>query len=272
MSKLWKDVWLDNYNGTSEAHKDLEQFMKKNYKGHQYVPWAVMVKWLYLLDENSELVVVVDDSEDGDSTPVFTSEGSIDNVTSENNDGKEKYKRTEVAFKAHFVKIRCKFLGREFEEIYPIQDNAYNAPNYYDSNMVNKAIQRAKAKLISTATGLAYSLYENGDLQFEDDSPKETKKIVPKEEKVVEAPKKPVTPKNETVDVDNDVLEVTNFIKETPDIVKVLQTLNVDIVKTYGFALNPDDENLYEKVSQLKNAKIFGRALKKRYEDMKNAE
>lgn len=269
MSKLWKEVWLENYSGVSEAHKDLEQFMKKNYKGHQYVPWAVMVKWLYLLDENAELVV---ETNPINNTPVFSSEGIISSVSSETTKDTEKFKRTDVPYKSHFIKVRCKFLGREFVEVYPVQDNAYNAPNYYDSNMVNKALQRAKAKLISTATGLAYGLYENGDLQFEDDSPKETKKIVPKEEKVVEAPKKPVPTQNDTIGVDNDAMEVTNFIKETPDIVKVLQTLNVDIVKTYGFALNPDDENLYEKVSQLKNAKIFGRALKKRYEDMKNAE
>ena len=41
--------------------------------------------------------------------------------------------------------------------------------------MINKSIQRAKAKAISTITGLAFSLYESGDLQFEDDDVAATK-------------------------------------------------------------------------------------------------
>ena len=59
-------------------------------------------------------------------------------------------------------------------EYYPIQDNAYNAPKVIDANMFNKAVQRAKAKLISRITGLGFSLYEKGDLQF--DAPEEQSK------------------------------------------------------------------------------------------------
>ena len=40
--------------------------------------------------------------------------------------------------------------------------------------MINKSLQRAKAKIASRGTGLALKLYETGDLQFEEDTDKPT--------------------------------------------------------------------------------------------------
>ena len=75
-------------------------------------------------------------------------------------------------------------MGKEFIEDYPIQDNAYEAVKAYDSNLINKALQRALAKVASRATGIGLKLYENKDLQFDEDTSKPKKPEIKKVEKV----------------------------------------------------------------------------------------
>ena len=79
---------------------------------------------------------------------------------------------------AHFVKVRLYFMNREFIEEYPIQDQDYSAARVFNQNLVNRALQRAKAKVASRATGLGFKLYEGKDLQF-DEVPVETKPEIP---------------------------------------------------------------------------------------------
>jgi hypothetical protein len=276
----WRETWLDNYNGKSEASKSLENFMKKNYKGHHYVPWATMVRWLYLQDPEATLEVVK--TEDGDY--VHTSKNNIETNKLKSDTKKLEEIREDIynVFLANFVVVKCTFLGRTFEEVYPIQDNAYAAPNYYDSNMVNKSIQRAKAKLISTATGIAFKLYEDGDLQFEDDDVKTNTQKTVKVDSVV-APVKDV--KKDILDVlkedkktneslDSDVINIVDLILDNKDdILPILKMINVEIVKSYNFQLSTEDskDELISKVSQIKNVKIFHNMLKRRLEDKKGS-
>jgi hypothetical protein len=274
----WKEVWLDNYNGNSEAAKSLESMMKKNYKQHKYIPWATMVRWLYLLDPEATLEVV----RAPESGFVHTSRNNIHTDKTHLDVKKLEDTKDNIfnVFLAHFVVLKCTFLGKTFEEVYPIQDNAYNAPNYYDSNMVNKSIQRAKAKLISTATGLAFRLYEDGDLQFEDDDekPKQTTPIKatetkpPKKETVADVVSQKDT--NTSMQVTDDVTGIVDLILENKeDILPILKMSNVEIVKTYNFQLSTEDsrEVLLDKVKQFKNAKIFYNMLKRRLEDKKGS-
>lgn len=284
MSK-WRDVWLENYNNNSEAAKNIDLLMKKNYKGHNYVPWSVMVKWLYLMDENADLDVII--NEKTDNNIVFT-----DKVVNEQNSKGEI--STKVNY-SHFIRIKCVFMDKVFYENYPIQDNAYNAPNYYDSNMVNKSIQRAKAKIISIATGLGFQLYETGDLQFENDTKNEQNVV--KVNKI----KKPL--KRESVDVD-DIDNKTNAVRINDEHTKVskevivavdddnkdtlpaienvielirkhgdnslpiLQSLNTSLVKTYSFSLKLEDsdEELREKLLKVSNIDLFSKMMEKRFE------
>lgn len=272
MSNNWREQWLDNYNGLTAAHKDLEARIKKNYKGNKYIPWATMVKWLYLQDPYARLDVLK-----SDNGYVFT---STDELVVEKGGA-----LTRIPVRAHSVVLNCTFMGTTFTEIYPVQDKAYDAPNSYDSNMINKAIQRAKAKIISTATGIAYKLYEAEDLQWDDD--KDTKKvdvatiklneptepaatIKPNEqtEPAATITQKPLIARSEnTVGKDDPIQNTVNFINNTPDIDKVLQVINIDVLKNYGVTLVPHSTDLYENISKLRNVPLFLTALKKRYDD-----
>ena len=40
VSKKWIDVYTENYYGKSELAKEIEPFVKENYKGNAYVPWG----------------------------------------------------------------------------------------------------------------------------------------------------------------------------------------------------------------------------------------
>ena len=47
-SKTWRDVFLDNYNGTSDIAQEVEPFVKANYKGNSYIPWGTMERLTYM--------------------------------------------------------------------------------------------------------------------------------------------------------------------------------------------------------------------------------
>ena len=88
----------------------------------------------------------------------------------------------------YFVKVTSTFMGKTMSEEYPVQDFSFEPVSFkgrphilssgktvqiaMDANIVNKALQRATAKVLSELTGLGLSLYETGDLQFEDDTEK----------------------------------------------------------------------------------------------------
>ena len=154
--KTWIEVWTENYLGQSELAKKLVP--KNTYTGQNYLPWAVAERCLFTLDP------------DATTEPVLNKDGGLVHT--------EKYTipvRTQSGGEydqwmlAHFIQIKVTFMGKEFVEYYPIQDNAYAPVRVWDQNILNKTMQRAKVRAIARATGIGWSLYENGDLQFEED-------------------------------------------------------------------------------------------------------
>lgn len=274
LNERWNSVWEANYNNKTEAAIDIDKLMKSNYKGHKYVPWAVMQKWFYLQDPYGSLKVIENDN----GGLVHTDTAVIEEFKSDkgNDTTLKRYAHS------HFVKIEANFLGKVMIETYPIQDNSYGAPNYIDSNMVNKAIQRAKARLISMITGLGYQLYETGDLQFEEDidtnAGKKTitkKATVVSEEKVPtkdkEADKVEVKKKVDSGDgISPDVVEFADYLIENKDtILPIVQDLNKDIVKQYKKVIDLDDrDKTIDTLGEIRNIKIFSNAVKKRHEDL----
>lgn len=274
LNEKWNSVWEANYNNKTDAAVDIDKLMKSNYKGHKYVPWAVMQKWFYLQDPYGSIKVI----ENVNGGLVHTDTAVIEEFKSD--------KGNETTLKrfahSHFVKIEANFLGKVMIETYPIQDNSYGAPNYIDSNMVNKAIQRAKARLISMITGLGYQLYETGDLQFEDDlDTNKGKKTITRKAAVVskeEAPTKDketdkveVKKKVESADgMSPDVVEFADYLIENKDtILPIVQDLNKDIVKQYKKVIDLDDrDKTIDTLGNIKNIKIFSNAVKKRHEDL----
>ena len=201
----------------------------------------------------------------------------------------------------HFVKVKLTFMGKEFVEEYPIQDQDYSALKVFNQNVVNKALKRALAKVASRATGIGLKLYENKDLQFdvpaEDKKPvvkKETTKKteVKKEEPKVEptpvvdptqeqmepvikqdAPVQEVVTQDTKIEEDvskpvysKEVLELCGIIKnaDKDKMTNVLQSLNVPILRQHGFVLSLDDsdEDLCEKLSHFQDVTVFTKAIK----------
>lgn len=283
----WKELFIANYEGKTEEAKSLEPFLKNNYKGNAYIPWATMERLVYMQDENA----VFENIPNEFGGLVHTSQ--VVNYQKNIQKG-EVISETESTMFSHTVKVSLTFMGKTFVEDYPIQDTDYSAARVYNQNLVNKALQRAKAKVASRATGLGLKLYEGFDLQFDEENPvpvKEEKKVERpkkkveepkkevKEEKVVIAKAEEVAPlvadNNEEligkkvvitdVEVSDDVKALYELITTTDvdKITPVLQRLNIAIIKKYGFSLNTTDtiEKFNEKASQLTDVAKFTRSI-----------
>ncbi len=254
----WLTTWQENYQGKTSISKELETFLKKNYKGHAYVPWATMLRLMYTQDP--EAVVEVIPNKEGDILHT-----SIYELKMVENDGKNLVERTTMSISS-FVIVRATFLGKTFEEVYPVQDNAYNAPKLVDQNMINKALQRAKAKVISLATGIGFRLYEDGDLQFDVEENvkakiEKSKAITPEVVKAVDTPTEiPANPKNTT-----HANELVDYILATPNVDLALERLNSTLEKKFGFTIAQADgaDILADKLKVLTNPTTTLNALKK---------
>ena len=280
--KSWKEVFIANYEGKSPEAKALEPFLKETYKGDVYIPWAVMERLVYMSDENAVFENVK--NENGGLV-----HSDIINNSQYNLQKGEVISETKADMFAHFVRVKLVFMGKEFIEDYPIQDQDYSAARVFNQNLVNRALQRAKAKLGARATGLGLKLYEGFDLQFDskekDKKPvldkvveevkepaKTTKKSVKKEEVVetkveenVEA--SPVVESVEEInqEIDSDIKELVDIILNTEEekMNPVLQRVNISIMKKYSFALSNKDskEVLIEKISKFPNVAQFKKTI-----------
>lgn len=285
--KNWVDQYKENYNGKSAEGKELEGYLKQTFNGKDYIPWATMERLTYMQDPNAVFTKIRNENGGLVHTDSFVNENCV-----ENKDGI--VNRTTAMVVSHFVKVSCVFLGKEFIEEYPIQDQDYSAAKIYNQNLVNRALQRALAKVASRATGLGLKLYESKDLQFdekEEEKPVVKKETTKKTEVKKEEPKVEPTPVVETkveevvvkqdapvpveqpqvakveenASYSKDIVELCNLIKNTPTdkIAPALQALNVAILKQHGFTLNQtDSENeLCEKLTHFKDVSVFTRAI-----------
>lgn len=294
MNEKWLKQFIENYNGKSAESKEVADFIKENFKGNNYIPWATMERLTYMQDP--EAVFETLETENGNI--VFSDTLSNENKVVQKG---EVVNETVATMMSHFVKVKLTFLGKTFIEEYPIQDQDYSALKVYNQNAVNKALKRALAKVASRATGIGLRLYENKDLQFdtpeEDKKPeikkttKTTKTTKPTESNVVAEPQqvpsqatvteevlKQDAPVQEVVTQDakieedaskpvfsKETLELCNIIKtaDRTKITEILHTLNVPILKQHGFTLSPDDsdEDLCAKLSHFQDVNVFTKAI-----------
>ena len=306
MNEKWLKQFIENYNGKSAEAKEVADFIKENFKGNNYIPWATMERLTYMQDP--EAVFETLETENGNI--VFSDTLSNENKVVQKG---EVVNETVATMMSHFVKVKLTFLGKTFIEEYPIQDQDYSALKVYNQNAVNKALKRALAKVASRATGIGLRLYENKDLQF--DTPEENKKPevkkttkttkttkptesnvvnnnnngivvtenntteqVPSQVTYTEEDLKQDTPVQEVVtqdakieenapkSYDKSVLELCSLIRNTDKekMTKILQNLNVPILKQHGFTLNLEDSDdvLCEKISHFTNVIVFTKAIK----------
>ena len=286
MNEKWLKQFIENYNGKSAEAKEVADFIKENFKGNNYIPWATMERLTYMQDP--EAVFETLETENGNI--VFSDTLSNENKVVQKG---EVVSETVATMMSHFVKVKLTFLGKTFIEEYPIQDQDYSALKVYNQNAVNKALKRALAKVASRATGIGLRLYENKDLQFdapeEDKKPevkkttkttKTTKKVEMTEEQAThtEEELKQDEPVQEVVtqdtkieenapkSYDKSVLELCSLIRNTDKekMTKILQNLNVPILKQHGFTLNLEDSDdvLCEKISHFTNVVVFTKAIR----------
>lgn len=227
--KKWLEVWQENYENKSDIAKWVMSTTKDTYKGDAYVPWGNMLHALYALDENADVVKVQNES----GGFVHTDEMKLHTE----NDGKT----TISTIVSHLVMVKVKFMDKWFTEVYPIQEKDYGASKVYDQNKVNKALQRALARCISLATGIAWSLYENSAGQFEDDTPtppaKPTLKTATKKAETTITTPEPVQELT-----GNDVLDLVGFIavnKENPKVLGLVDKFNTILSSKYTFEDKP---------------------------------
>lgn len=279
--ELWIETFKANYNGTSEEAKALEPYLKTTYKGDVYIPWATMERLVYMQDPDAKF------------TNILTDKGGLvhtDSVVNKqfNKQNDAIVSETESTMFSHFVKVCLVFMGKTFIEDYPIQDQDYSAARIFNQNLVNKALQRAKAKVAARATGLGLRLYEGLDLQYdntveekptlvvnntETESKKETtktkktKKVT--EPDVNETVEKEVESAVETIvnnaEIPQDIADIIDLIKNEDEekVMKVLQRVNVSIMKKYAFVLTREDTEaeLADKLSKFPNIEQFKKTM-----------
>lgn len=286
MTKYDKDVYLkqfnDNYYGKTDQAKELEKYVKDGFSGGTYIPWAVMQRLLKQQDPDFEF----DIHENENGGTVFWEKGTNDTIEPYyiNKEGNSDVgvEETSIQWNNYFVKVSCTFFGRTETEYYPIQGQVgkvFNgAPKVIDQNMVNKAIQRAKAKIGSMVSGLAYKLYEDGDLQFEpDENEKPKKTIVPTAAVNTPTPEpkkleKGTKPAEKIMEKETEPLEQTNsvvfdyakyLVDNKTEVMPILQKMNVTVAKTYGFTFDLDEpiEEVASKLDKVSNSLVFFKAI-----------
>lgn len=285
----WIDQYLANYRGETDEAKECEQFLKRNYKGNPYLPWAFMLRVMFQQDPDATFDVMMDDCHD----LIMVNEYQLH--TQQTKGGVEDTTMTSIM--SPMVGVSVTFLDKTFKDVYPVQDTDYSAPRAVNQNMINKAKQRALARCISMATGIGWKLYEGQDLQFEP-SQQEHKPTAQVEIQPAQAPVNTniykVTAVSdgtvETTALDlnapaeipdpvttvNEGSELVDFILNYGDKAQLNQALaglNTSCIKKYGFAFTAEDtkEELAEKVTKIAKPDKFLASIKNKLKVIANA-
>lgn len=238
--KTWKEKWMANYRGEGDC-QELETFLKEldygSRKGVTYLPWAVVDRIFKMQDGVTETIffpktVEVSDGEYGTKTiQVGNTIIEVDSVhirDEVDNNGVV----TPKYMNSYFVRIKAEWEGQVHVERYPLLSSTGQALAFWTQIDLNKAVQRGKVKAIAIVSGIGYKLFEDGDLQFEDESKDKkegnAKKAVeelkkPQKEEKVEKPEPKVTkatkkeePKASVMDDLEELTEAVEEVKEAP--------------------------------------------------------
>jgi hypothetical protein len=172
MNSIQMNLWEQNYRGEgmcSELEKVLKKLDYGSRKGVSYLPWAVVERIFKLQGGGYELL------RDGDGHTVEIEKSEL---RKEYDDlGNE----TVIENLAYFINVKVYWLGLTHVERYPLQNSSGMPLKMWNQNDINKAAQRAKVKAIANISGIGYKLFEDGDLQFEEDENEQKEKKDPEE-------------------------------------------------------------------------------------------
>jgi len=180
--ETWKELWLKNYRGEGDT-ADLDKFLKKlNYGSRMdisYLPWAVVDRIFKLQDGEVEILR----HEDGSIVEVDRT-----HIKDEAEEGGVFIPRY---MNSYFINIVARWQGRTHTERYPLQDSNGRPLSVWTQNELHKVTQRGRVKAIAAVSGIGYKLFEDGDLQFEDDATKGEPKAATSKSAAGEAEPKP---------------------------------------------------------------------------------
>ena len=194
--KTWKEKWMANYRGEGDC-QELETFLKEldygSRKGVTYLPWAVVDRIFKMQDGVTETIffpnqtVEVEIGEGGTKTiQIGNTIVEVDSVhirDEVDNNGIV----TPKYMNSYFIRVKAEWEGQVHVERYPLLSSTGQALAFWTQIDLNKAVQRGKVKAIAIVSGIGYKLFEDGDLQFEDEG-KDKKEVNTK--KAVEELKK----------------------------------------------------------------------------------
>ena len=177
LEKTWKEKWMANYRGEGEC-QELETFLKEldygSRKGVTYLPWAVVDRIFKMQGGVTETIffprtIEVSDGYGGTKTiEVGNTIIEVDSVhirDEVDNNGVV----TPKYMNSYFVRIKAEWEGQVHVERYPLLSSTGQALAFWTQIDLNKAVQRGKVKAIAIVSGIGYKLFEDGDLQFEDE-------------------------------------------------------------------------------------------------------
>ncbi|MBR1386407.1 MAG: DUF1071 domain-containing protein [Bacilli bacterium] len=252
--KSWKEVFLENYNGKSDIAKEVEPFIKDNYKGNSYIPWATMERLTYMCDEDATFENIKNENGGLVHTDMVV-------MHQQNIQKGEVVSEIESQMFSHMVKVKLTFMGKEFIEEFPIQEQDYTAARVFNQNLVNKALQRAKAKVAARATGIGLKLYEGKDLQF-DEVPQDTKPQLPvenNEKTVISGEKVPVEEKKSPKTVKNaqNSEKTVQKVEEKPTTLQpVVETPKENTVEVTTVNELTKDDPVSQSIYLIKNTEV----------------
>lgn len=213
MNSYVKDLWYKNYKGEGDT-AELESFLKKLSYGSKdianYLPWAV-VERIFKFQGGTYKILRL-------TSPDSIVE--VDQVKTKVDVDPDTGIVTEKIVKSYFVNVEVEWMGQVHVERYPLQGSNNTALLSWSQNELNRAVQRAKVKAIANVSGIGYKLFEDGDLQFENDGDdndrnakvneslskvKEAKSKLKTEKK--EEPKKSIEPLNTDAEEQRDASE-----------------------------------------------------------------
>lgn len=162
MNSYVKDLWYKNYKGEGDT-AELESFLKKLSYGSKdianYLPWAV-VERIFKFQGGTYKILRL-------TSPDSIVE--VDQVKTKVDVDPDTGIVTEKIVKSYFVNVEVQWMGQVHVERYPLQGSNNTPLLSWSQNELNRAVQRAKVKAIANVSGIGYKLFEDGDLQFEND-------------------------------------------------------------------------------------------------------
>lgn len=227
--KTWKEKWLANYRGEGDC-QELESFLKEldygSRKGVTYLPWAVVDRIFKMQDGVTETIFFPRTTEVSDGVLTKTIEVGNTIVEVDSVHIRDEVDSNGVVtpkyMNSYFIRIKAEWEGQVHVERYPLLSSTGQALSFWSQTDLNKAVQRGKVKAIAIVSGIGYKLFEDGDLQFEDDvkdrptkEPGEELKKPKKEEKVEKAEPK-VTKEKKKEEPKPSVMDDLEEPKEAP--------------------------------------------------------